>query len=128
MNTFTTILGCKSYFAICHILKHITNYSSFKNTINKERHYFHNQFNHSFLGLSVTSQEGTLHQALNAMQSVEKRQGIEEGIANYEKILRLLLQVQLATSETASKLEQKEDEVSTFDLLVYFYLLGVHIQ
>ena len=117
MNTFTTILGCKSYFAICHILKHITNYSPFKNTLNKERHYFHNQFNHSLLGLSVTSQEGALHEALNAMISVEKRQGIEERIANCEKLLHLLLQVQLATSETASKLKQKEDEASTFDFV-----------
>ncbi len=71
-----------------------------------------------------TGNEEALHEALNCMHSVGKRpMGIEQRLSNCEKVLRLLLQMQLAMLQNCNKTEQKEDEVST-NLQINF----VHLQ
>jgi len=68
-----------------------------------------------FLGLSVTDHEEALQKALYAMHTVQKSPaGIEQRLENCEKVLHLLLQVQIAQLNS-SRLEKKElhvDEVS----------------
>ena len=75
-----------------------------------------------FLDLSETNfghEEAALHAAINAMRSSNTRKGIEERLANCEKVLRLLLlQVSLA-SFNSSHLEQKE-EVSIIFIIISF--------
>ena len=73
-----------------------------------------------FVGLSVTGQEEVLQRALNAMHSVQKNPaGIEQRLENCEKVLRLLLQVQIAEFNSR-RLEKKEDFFFFFCNLVIF--------
>ena len=63
----------------------------------------------------MTGQEEVLPRALNAMHSMHSVQknpaGIEQRLENCEKVIRLLLQVQIAEFNS-HRLEKKEDEVS----------------
>ena len=62
-----------------------------------------------FIGLS--DQEEALHSALTAMQSfVNKKMGIEERLENCEKVLRLLLRIQVEAMKSSQE-EQKEQVI-----------------
>lgn len=62
-----------------------------------------------FIGLS--GQEEALHSALTAMQSfVNKKMGIEERLENCEKVVRLLLRVQVEAMKSSQE-EQREQVI-----------------
>lgn len=72
-----------------------------------------------FAGLLVSGQQEALQHALHAMHSGQQRQmGIEERFANCKKVLRLHLQVQIATLNNI-KFEQNEEEVSIIVKVTY---------